>query len=197
MSRPSLGVPASSPAVPALLTFVWIPTLTAQVDAVFEPFAGLNALHHSLFSQPAWVAATAAFKETMLPIERIVARNLSSRLASSGLKGHALLREFVRYKVHRAHNRTAALTSHASFRNAPLLTHVASLQELVRRDLVFKELAPARETLVGQLEQQLERLREDFETRTSEGGVDRVAAGLAEPPSTPRAPNSARTCPKW
>ena len=63
---------------------------------------------------------------------------LAARFSSSGLKGHALLREFSRHK------------------------------ELVRRELVFKELAPARETLLAQLEQQLELLSEDFGTRTSQ-----------------------------
>ena len=85
----------------------------------FEPFAELNPLHHSLFSQPAWAAAASTFKQTMAPIEAIVARKLSTRFASSGLKANALLREFVRY------------------------------QELVRREAVFAQLAPARETLLG------------------------------------------------
>ena len=111
-----------------------------KVDSVFEHFEGINPLHSSNFSQPRWEAATAAFTQVMVPIERIVARTIATRFASSGLKGHALLREFMRYR------------------------------ELVRRDLVFKELAPARESLLGQLEHDLEMLRDDFETRSGQAG---------------------------
>jgi hypothetical protein len=37
------------------------------------PFAGLQPMHHSLFAQPAWQAAAATFKESMMPIESVVA----------------------------------------------------------------------------------------------------------------------------
>ena len=43
-------------------------------------------------------------------------------------------------------------------------------QELARRELVFRELAPARESLLGQLEHDLERLRDEFETRSAQQG---------------------------
>ena len=54
---------------------------------------------------------------------------------TSGLKGHALLRDCLRHR------------------------------ELVLRPTVFAELAPAREALLGQMEAQLEAQREDFEAR--------------------------------
>ena len=55
----------------------------------------------------------------MAPVEREIARKLSNRLSSSGLKGHALLRDYMRHR------------------------------ELVLRPTVFAELAPAREALLG------------------------------------------------
>ena len=124
-----------------------------KVDSVFDYFKGINALHSSLFSQPAWEAATLSFKEVMMPIEQRVARYLSSRFTSSGLKGHALLREFMRF------------------------------EELAKRDLVFRDLAPARETLLGQLGSELEHLREDFETRSGQatgGKGSRVGKNLPQ-----------------
>ena len=111
-----------------------------KVNSVFDYFSGINALHSSLFSQPAWDAATLSFKETMSPIEQRVARSLSTRFSSSGLKGQALLREFMRFR------------------------------ELAKRDLVFRELAPAREALLGQLEHDLEHMREEFEMRSGQAG---------------------------
>ena len=151
-----------------------------KIGAVFEPLAGLNPLHSSLFAQPSWEGASTAFTTAMVPIERIVARTLASRFAASGLKGHGLLREFMRYG------------------------------ELVRRELVFRELAPSRESLLGQLEHDLEvgmrslvsepaglstrptlltccpgsmravrmqLLREDFETRSGQAGGRRAHVG--------------------
>jgi dynein heavy chain 2 len=44
-----------------------------KVAKVFAPFAGLQPMHHSLFAQPAWQAAAATFKESMMPIESVVA----------------------------------------------------------------------------------------------------------------------------
>ena len=111
-----------------------------KVERVFDFFANVNALHSSLFSQPAWEAATVSFRDVMTPIEQRVARELSKRFSSSGLKGHALLREFMRFR------------------------------ELATRDLVFRDLAPARESLLGQLEHDLELLRDDFETRSGQAG---------------------------
>ena len=111
-----------------------------KVGSVFDAFAGVHALHSSPFSQPAWEAATASFHQLMRPVEQRVARLLSSRFSASGLKGHALLREFMRFR------------------------------ELLLRDLVFAELAPARETLLGQLEHDLALLREEFGERANGGG---------------------------
>ena len=85
------------------------------------------------------------------------ARTLTSRFSSSGLKGHALLRELMRH------------------------------QELVKRELIFKTLAPTRETLLGQLEQQLEALRDDFETRsTATGGGKGKTSGARVGKNLPR-----------
>ena len=121
-----------------------------KVDRVFDFFSQLNALHSSLFAQPAWEAATASFREVMTPIEQRVARTLSKRFSSSGLKGHALLREFMRFR------------------------------ELATRESVFRDLAPARESLLGQLEHDLEVLREDFEVRSGQanGKGQRVGKNL-------------------
>ena len=119
-----------------------------HADEVFAPFEPLSPLHHSPYARPAWDAATSEYMRLMSPIERDVARKLHARLSTSGLKGHALLRDALRHK------------------------------ELVLRPTVFAELAPAREGLLGQMEGQLEVLREDFEART--GKADGVS-GVAPP----------------
>ena len=49
-------------------------------------------------------------------------------------------------------------------------TRVLALLGLARRELVFRELAPARESLLGQLEHDLELLRSDFDSRSGGGG---------------------------
>ena len=97
-----------------------------KVNEVFRPFEPLSPLHHSPYAKPAWDAATSEYMKAMQPVEREVARKLHKRLTSSGLKGHALLRDCLRHK------------------------------ELVLRPMVFAELAPAREALLGQMEGQLE-----------------------------------------
>ena len=59
-------------------------------------------------------------------------------------------------------------------------SHRSSLclyQELVRRPIVFSELAPGREMLLGQMEQQLEVLREDFETRIGQARGSKQTTG--------------------
>ena len=71
----------------------------------------------------------------MGPTERTVARTLTALLSASGHKGDGLLREYIRYK------------------------------DLVLLPGVFKELAPAREALLGGLHAQLERVREAFEAK--------------------------------
>jgi dynein heavy chain 2 len=116
-----------------------------KVNEVFRPFEPLSPLHHSPYAKPAWDAATSEYMKAMQPVEREVARKLHKRLTSSGLKGHALLRDCLRHK------------------------------ELVLRPMVFAELAPAREALLGQMEGQLEVLREDFETRTGQGMANGAA----------------------
>ena len=85
-----------------------------HADEVFAPFEALSPLHHSPYARPAWDAATSEYMRLMQPIERDVARKLHARLSTSGLKGHALLRDALRHK------------------------------ELVLRPTVFAELAPAR-----------------------------------------------------
>ena len=45
------------------------------------------------YARPAWDAATSEYMRLMSPIERDVARKLHARLSTSGLKGHALLRD--------------------------------------------------------------------------------------------------------
>ena len=107
------------------------------IDSAFGAFDGVNALRHSEYSAPEWEAARKAVHAALAPSEREVALRLQSKLSTSGLKGHALLRELMRYK------------------------------ELATRPLVFQELAPARERLLGELEQQTEALREEFEARTT------------------------------
>ena len=107
------------------------------IDGAFGAFDGVNALRHSEYSAPEWEAARKAVHAALAPSEREVALRLQSKLSTSGLKGHALLRELMRYK------------------------------ELATRPLVFQELAPARERLLGELEQQTEALREEFEARTT------------------------------
>lgn len=116
-----------------------------RVGEVFQPFEGIDALHHSTFAQLAWEAAVKRFDSLMQPIERDVAHKLQERLTASGLRGHALLREFLRSK------------------------------ELMMQPIIFNELAPAREALLGQLLQQLDIMRDEFESRSGQYG-----AGMTE-----------------
>ena len=113
----------------------------ARLSEVVRPFEGLDALHHSPYTQDAWDAAAAQFAALMEPIERDVARRLQERLSDSGLRGHAQLREFLRFS------------------------------ELVRQPLIYAALAPAREALLGQLVQQIDAMRDEFETRSGQCGA--------------------------
>ena len=108
-----------------------------KLGEAFAPFARLDPMHHSAYAQPAWDAANAQYAAAMSPVEQSVARRLQSLLGASGLKGHALLREYLRYK------------------------------ELVLLPAVFSELSDARTALLGQLHQQLDELRDGYEAKAA------------------------------
>ena len=119
-----------------------------QVAACFEHFAGLPPFDHSATSTPAWDAAVEEFRLAMAPIEQRVARTLTARFSSSGLKASGSLPQpSVLGRVF--HGSLARSQAHG------LLREFVRYRELISREVVFIELAATRETLLGQLEQQV------------------------------------------
>ena len=52
-----------------------------QLSAVFNFFAGLNPLHHNLYTQPLWRAAVAQYSRGMEPVEQRIAGKLRQKLS--------------------------------------------------------------------------------------------------------------------
>ena len=52
-----------------------------QLVSAFAPFAGLNPLHHNLYTQPLWTAAVAQYTRGMEPAEQRIAGKLRQKLS--------------------------------------------------------------------------------------------------------------------
>jgi len=52
-----------------------------QLLSTFTPFAGLNPLHHNLYTQPLWAAAVAQYARGMEPAEKRIAGKLRQKLS--------------------------------------------------------------------------------------------------------------------
>ena len=52
-----------------------------QLVSAFTPFAGLNPLHHNLYTQPLWMAAVAQYTRGMEPAEQRIAGKLRQKLS--------------------------------------------------------------------------------------------------------------------
>ncbi|EDO38992.1 predicted protein [Nematostella vectensis] len=102
----------------------------------FHPFSGLNPLHQNPYTEPLWRAAVGQYERGMAPAEQKIAGKLRQQFRDLSAQSHQLLREFQRYK------------------------------ELVKRPSISKELAPERETLLGQLTVYVKSIRDDFLAKT-------------------------------
>jgi len=52
-----------------------------QLVSAFAQFAGLNPLHHNLYTQPLWAAAVAQYTRGMEPAEQKIAGKLRQKLS--------------------------------------------------------------------------------------------------------------------
>ncbi|XP_020907458.1 cytoplasmic dynein 2 heavy chain 1, partial [Exaiptasia diaphana] len=109
-----------------------------RTSDAFVPFAGLNPLHQNPYTEPLWRAAVGQYERGMAPAEQKIAGKLRQQFRDLSAQSHQLLREFQRYK------------------------------ELVKRPSISKELAPERETLLGQLTVYVKGIRDDFVSRTQQ-----------------------------
>ncbi|XP_064157010.1 dynein cytoplasmic 2 heavy chain 1 isoform X2 [Anguilla rostrata] len=102
---------------------------------VFEPFAGLNALHYNPYTEPLWKAAVSQFERAISPAEQEAAGKLKVSIGDVQDNPQQLLQVFQKYK------------------------------ELIKRPSVSKDLLPERETLLAKLLDYIKGLRTDFESR--------------------------------
>eukprot|EP00050_Salpingoeca_kvevrii_P020215 m.95860 g.95860 ORF g.95860 m.95860 type:complete len:4292 (+) comp8765_c0_seq1:164-13039(+) len=111
-------------------------------DRVFSGFDGLQPLHYSAYTEPAWKLGVEEFERKMRPAEATIASHLRTQFGNlKTTSPHQLLREFQRY------------------------------QELIRRPSIATALISERESLLSQLLVYIKALSEEFQERLGGGGI--------------------------
>mmetsp|Transcript_17017 Transcript_17017/g.54247 ORF Transcript_17017/g.54247 Transcript_17017/m.54247 type:complete len:3325 (+) Transcript_17017:156-10130(+) len=142
-----------------------------QVDLVFSPFAMLQPLHVSEYTEPTWRAAKAQYEERMMPVET----RLSQKLRE--LFGNVLIPAL-----------TAAVSQHGDRSSASMAQPHQVFREfrkygaLLERPVVAKALAAERGQLMTQLNKHLKHLEDDFASISGgkmygQGAVDSAMHG--------------------
>jgi len=126
-----------------------------SVNKVFAPFFNLNPIQFNPYTDPQWNSAMNQFENIMSNTDRDVAKKLREHFQKLNSNPQQMLIDFKRYS------------------------------DLIQRDTIRKELASEREFLLGQLENDIKTLTNDFHNLTSEGkksntkGVNRTTIAAA------------------
>ena len=107
----------------------------SELLSAFQSFSGLSPLHPNPYTEPLWLSAVAHFHARMKPSEIILADKLAAKFRRLQVMPLQLLREFHRYN------------------------------ELLQRPVIKTHLSNERETLLGQLINYVNTLRQDFEKK--------------------------------
>ncbi|KAL2914266.1 hypothetical protein HK105_206212 [Polyrhizophydium stewartii] len=107
-----------------------------RADEALQAFSGFNPVECNASTDAAWAAALAQYNRMIQPLEERCAQKLQSLFGALQSQPAQLLREFQRYR------------------------------DLVQREIIGRQLAAERETLLGQLAASLKTIRSDFRERS-------------------------------
>ncbi|CAF0723119.1 unnamed protein product [Rotaria sordida] len=126
-----------------------------SANQVFAPFFNLNPIQFNPYTDPQWNSAMNQFENTMLSIDRDVARQLREHFQKLHSNPQQMLIDFKRYS------------------------------DLIQRDIIRKELASERDVLLSQLENEIKMLSDDFNNlmngrkKSATKGINRTVIATA------------------
>jgi dynein heavy chain 2 len=127
-----------------------------SANTVFSPFFNLNPLQFNPYTDPQWNSAMNQFENLMSNTDRDVARQLREHFQKMRSNPQQMLIDFKRYS------------------------------DLMQRDTIRKELSSEREFLLGQLENDIKILADDFNNLTSGGKKSNNRTAIAAALDTSR-----------
>ena len=110
-----------------------------SVSRIFTPFSNLNPVQFNPYTDPQWTAAMNQYELSLADVDRQLAKQLREHLQSARSNPQQMLAEVKRYS------------------------------DLIERETIRKELAPERESLLAQLENETKVLADEFNHLTNGG----------------------------